>query len=391
VATALLAAALFPAEPAHAAYPGQNGKILFDVGTEWGGIGTMNPDGTGQQRLTSAGSGSFSADGNKIVFVRPGGRDLGYGNEIWVMNSDGSDQTPLTKHKGQLGAGKAEFSPDGSKIVFEYYGPGRAIRIINSDGTGEQVLADNGGQPTFAPDGNSIVYTETSSTTHGPALVSMGVDGSGKHQIPAAGFGLGQAPELSPDGTKLAYIGQVSETSFPLFLANADGSGPRQLPGGGPIFSPDGTQLAGGGSLINVDGSNLHQILAFPGGISDWQPVTPATRNGPLNLALCDGKPATISATPGRDLLPNLGGPDVIASLGGNDVIKTPFSKTDRSRTHDTVCGGPGNDKLVTVDRSRDVVDCGPGMDSAVVDAIDRVKHCERVKRVKVKVKKHHG
>ena len=404
VGAVLAAALLFPGAPAHATYPGQNGKISIRTGSvKWGGIGLINPDGTGQQNLASGAGGSFSSDGNKILFGRAGGRDLGQDPEIWIMNADGSDQTPLTLHRGRWGTtftSYPQFSPDGSKIVFQYTDRTGypQIRIMNADGTGESILTENGGFPRFSPDGNTIIYSELPGPPpfDGSTLVSMGVDGSGKHQIPAAGFGITHSPDFSPDGTKIAYIAQVSEREWRPFLANANGSGAREI-GVGTTFSPDGTQLAGAGSLVNLDGSNLHQIVSYPSGLGDWQPVTPATRNGPLNLALCDGKPATISATPGRDLLPNLGGPDVIASLGGNDVIKTggessPGNResTLRYRTHDTVCGGDGDDKLITVDRSRDVVDCGPGKDRARVDAIDRVKHCERVKKVKAKVKKHH-
>jgi hypothetical protein len=32
-------------------------------------------------------------------------------------------------------------------------------------------------------------------------------------------------------------------------------------------------------------------------------------------------------------------------------------------------------------DNQRDVVDCGPGRDTAYVDRLDRVSGCERVKR----------
>ena len=46
---ALVMALLLPVH-AHAAYPGQNGKIAYAV---VGGLKTMNPDGTGQAQLTT--------------------------------------------------------------------------------------------------------------------------------------------------------------------------------------------------------------------------------------------------------------------------------------------------------------------------------------------------
>ena len=48
----------------------------------------------------------------------------------------------------------------------------------------------------------------------------------------------------------------------------------------------------------------------------------------------------------------------------------------------DFVSAGPGNDRIFSVDGQRDVIDCGPGRDVAIVDAVDRVRRCETVIRV---------
>ncbi len=88
---------LFQPLPAHAAFPGQNGKIAFfsdrDGNNE---VYTMNADGTGQMRLTNNAASDvvpiWSADGLKIAFTST--RDGN--NEIYVMNADGSGQTRLT-------------------------------------------------------------------------------------------------------------------------------------------------------------------------------------------------------------------------------------------------------------------------------------------------------
>jgi len=58
----------------------------------------------------------------------------------------------------------------------------------------------------------------------------------------------------------------------------------------------------------------------------------------------------------------------------GNDRITGGY---DADRLH----GGPGRDAIVAVDGRRDRVDCGPGRDTALVDRIDRVRNCERVRR----------
>jgi Ca2+-binding RTX toxin-like protein len=90
-----------------------------------------------------------------------------------------------------------------------------------------------------------------------------------------------------------------------------------------------------------------------------------------------------ITGTTGADLIYGLGGADVLLGLNGNDVLNGGRGNDllDGGRGLDRLFGGPGNDTLRARDGRRDVVDCGPGRDSAAVDRIDRVSGCERVKR----------
>jgi TolB protein len=68
----------------------------------------INPDGSGQQQLTSQGSNedpAWSADGRHLVFTstRTGRRD------IFVMHADGTEQTRLTNN------GRDNYLPDWSR------------------------------------------------------------------------------------------------------------------------------------------------------------------------------------------------------------------------------------------------------------------------------------
>jgi RTX calcium-binding nonapeptide repeat (4 copies) len=74
----------------------------------------------------------------------------------------------------------------------------------------------------------------------------------------------------------------------------------------------------------------------------------------------------------GNDTLLGGAGDDRIYGGPGNDII-TGGSGADH------LYGGPGSDTIYAADGERDVVDCGPGKDRAVVDAVDVTVNCEVV------------
>ena len=67
-------------------------------------------------------------------------------------------------------------------------------------------------------------------------------------------------------------------------------------------------------------------------------------------------------------------GDDRVAGGHGSDTLRGGPGR-------DTIFGGDENDRIDVRDGVRDVVDCGPGDDSAVVDRLDVVRRCERVAR----------
>jgi arylsulfatase A-like enzyme len=81
-----------------------------------------------------------------------------------------------------------------------------------------------------------------------------------------------------------------------------------------------------------------------------------------------------IRGGPDDDRLSAGPGPDAVYGGPGRDVV-TGGHGADR------IHGGLGADTVRTVDGSRDLVDCGRGSDTAIVDARDRVESCEVVRR----------
>jgi predicted acyl esterase len=76
----------------------------------------------------------------------------------------------------------------------------------------------------------------------------------------------------------------------------------------------------------------------------------------------------------GADCIAGGRGRDRIAGQGGDDRIRG-------GRGRDRIRGGRGDDRIQARDGRRDVVRCGPGDDTAIVDRRDRVRGCERVRR----------
>lgn len=110
----------------------------------------------------------FSPDGRRIAFTS----DRGGGDNIWVMNRDGSDKRQVTKEDFRL-LNQPSWSPDGRFIAAKKHfttgrslGTGEVWLYHVSGGGGVQfvkraseVLQKELGEPVYAADGKSIFYT----------------------------------------------------------------------------------------------------------------------------------------------------------------------------------------------------------------------------------------
>jgi hypothetical protein len=85
--------------------------------------------------------------------------------ELFIMNADGSDKTNLTKTP-KLHEMYPHVSPDATKICFvvdegtNRRDMVRSVYYMNIDGTDRVLVARNGREPCWSPDGKSIAYLE---------------------------------------------------------------------------------------------------------------------------------------------------------------------------------------------------------------------------------------
>ena len=225
----------------------------------------------------------WSPDGRRIAFVSR--RD---GKALYVMNADGSGLR-IVARVSKLAA--PAWSPDGRRIAFQGgrdAHPG-GLYVVNADGSGLRTLARRGYAPAWSPDGRSIAFESSSE------LYVVNADGSGRRVLTRLWNGRTASLAWSPDGRKLLFLGDggCGDFCFGLYVLNADGSGlrdlTRTLAGGGrpragpasdPVWSPDGRRIAFvrlntrlGVYVVNADGTGVRNLTPKPIGAAYATPA----------------------------------------------------------------------------------------------------------------------
>jgi len=149
---------------------------------------------------------------------------------------------------------------------------GREVWVMNMDGTDASPVTRNGSinlLPAWFPDGQSLLFT--SIQDHNPSMFRVPVSG-GRPQILSNRSGLNMGGAVSPDGQRIALT-LTKDGNSEIYVMNADGRGLIRLTDqwaidSSPSWSPDGKQLAFVSSrhgdpqvfVMNVDGSNVRRI-----------------------------------------------------------------------------------------------------------------------------------
>lgn len=196
-------------------------------------------------------------------------------------------------------------SADGRWVVFSRYthvdgmeGKREALFIMRSDGSGLRRLtagpAIGGGdrEPSFSPSGKRIFFVrledETIRGTNEGDIYSIGIDGSGLHQLTSGRYA-DRSPVASPNGRQIVFArppGPPFQTGIPdIYSIRANGSHlvdltpriparhrrtERIIAAGEPTFSPTGRVIAfavrgGNGSegidTMRPDGSKIKSLV----------------------------------------------------------------------------------------------------------------------------------
>jgi Tol biopolymer transport system component/imidazolonepropionase-like amidohydrolase len=220
-------------------------EIVFDL---LGDIYLMPIEG-GQARAIASGVAwdmqpKFSPDGTRIAFTS----DRAGGDNLWIMNRDGSDPTQVSDESFRL-VNSPEWTPDGEFIVGRKHftssrslGAGEMWMWHRTGGGGVQLTErrtqqKDTGEPAFSPDGRYLYFSddatpgatfEYSRDVNGEIYVIQRLDReTGEIEEYLSGPGGSIRPTPSPDGRSLAFIRRVRYQST-LFVMDIDSG--REVP-----------------------------------------------------------------------------------------------------------------------------------------------------------------
>ncbi len=195
-------------------------------------IWSMNSDGSDPVNLTpdeaKDHSPAWSPDGEWIAFASV--RDSLYW-EIYLMRPDGSEVRRLTWWDDASDLWPS-WSPDGTRLVFASKRDGNwEIYIMDRDGANLVRLTDHPADdtnPAWSPDGGRIAFVSTRDGF--PDIYIMPVVGGEAVNITQAPFSSEHGPTWSPDGGRIAFYSD-RDGDWDIYVMAADGSNPVKLTG----------------------------------------------------------------------------------------------------------------------------------------------------------------
>ena len=180
----------------------------------------------------------YSPDGKRISFTS----DAGGGDNIWIMNQDGSEPKQITKENFRL-LNNAVWMPDGNYLIARKHftssrsmGAGELWMYHFSGGEGIQLTKRKNdqqdlGEPCVSPDGKYVYYSEdmypggyfqySKDPNKQIYVIKRYEFEKGETEVITGGAGGAMRPQISKDGKTLAFVKRIREKSV-LYIRNLE-------------------------------------------------------------------------------------------------------------------------------------------------------------------------
>ena len=341
---AVTGAALAAAPAALATFPGGDGQIAF---VRDGDIWAINPDGSGEHRITAGphqdSAPDWSPDGRELVFERRSLAPAAPSSHVYRVRADGTGLTWITAD-----AHEPAWFRDGRRIAFNRGPDGDSdVFLMNRDGSGQRTVEE--GLPALhdpdpSPVSDFVLVNHIGHNADGHLLATSPGTGDIRWDLPDPDGYDSQQGSWAPDGRRLAFYrgagpvwaGPSPDPQIGVAVMDVEGTGLRIVAPGGfdPAFSPDGSRIA------YVDGTTIHTIR------DDGSGRRALTRgHGPDWQAVPAPPPAPPGRPPTRTITVTVPGPPPPPV-----VITKVVTKTIRG---DTTCRVPQGQLAFTVRAAR--------------------------------------
>jgi TolB protein len=232
----------------------------------------LDPDGTNPRRLTNTTDAELfpavSPDARRVAFIRRTGTGTSAQERLVVIDVDGANEQPLTDLL--YDASNPTWSPDGQRIAFTCTLPaawGNELCVVNADGSDLHIVLDSGGQsfialyPDWDPTRDRIGHVPESVANPDGSFAFIASSGAAMGGV-TTGQSFAISPAWSPDGTRLAFARITADGD--IFVADAaTGAAVNLTNSAGMENSPTWTR--DGASVVYELAGNLYRLSASGG------------------------------------------------------------------------------------------------------------------------------